>query len=571
MSLRDKQIREILDADLRSYNEVLKREFKQARLMNESYAPPNRLERRVAFDIDKYFIELTKSLDALITEYANSDTIDNPQILTLLSTYDTLIAFLNRYASTHPLNQRDLSTLEDKFDALLPNLEKVAEIADDENSPLSQRLNALYDLIENRNYISLKGNVEEVKGRKQMLVDREADLENPFFNPGSDEPETSIQYRSQDDIHDDDAVHLDFVAAKDTMPDEEISRKEEQADELREVIDRLVNEVNEAYANKSNFPEDAGLDRIYEMKVDKIRSVIEAHRIMQQEITRLYFLKHAREREEQASTRSSSRASEREASVEPPIRRAWELPERRGRERLTKDKLKEYIDNLPEYELMNAVNSFPDMKDALAKQKSKSSLKNRVKNNEAYMRDIYSMLVEGVRPTEFVPTPRGRSRTQQMREESMREASMSLPRQSLSPWNERDQREMFPEEFSDYEPYLDTSAPIINPFWAGEEMDGNGRQGFVKTKRGRFQIRGKGESEDKMFGLPFGFKRALKLRPMDRKPIVHYNGQDFDLTLEERMEFLNQLDSHKVQEEEWKINSVKNLSEMKEHKYKKRK
>jgi hypothetical protein len=533
MSLRDKQIREILDADLRSYNEVLKREFKQARLMNESYAPPNRLERRVAFDIDKYFIELTKSLDALITEYANSDTIDNAQILTLLSTYDTLIAFLNRYASTNPLNQRDLSTLEDKFDALLPNLEKVAEIADDENSPLSQRLNALYDLIENRNYISLKGNVEEVKGRKQMLVDREADAENPFFNPGSDEPEMSVEYRSKDDVHKDDAVHLDFVAAKDTMPDEEISRKEQQADELREAIDVLVAEVNEAYANKSNFPDDPGLERIYEMKVDRIRSVIEANRMMQQEIAHLYFLKHARERAEEAPSRSSS--------VEPPIRRAWELPERRGRERLTKEKLKEYIDNLPEYELVDAIQKFPDMRDAINKQKSKAKLKTRVKNNEAYMRDIYSMLVEGVRPTESVSTPRGRR----------------MPPVSMYATPEPTQE--------DYESYFDPS------LLANEEMEGNGRDSFVKTKRGRFQIRGKGESEDKMFGLPFGFKRALKLRPMDRKPIVHYNGQDFDLTLEERMEFLNQLDSHKVQEEEWKINSVKNLSEMKEHKYKKRK
>ena len=53
MSMRDREIREILDEDLKAYKEVYKREFHQARLMNESYAPPNRFERSVGLQIDK--------------------------------------------------------------------------------------------------------------------------------------------------------------------------------------------------------------------------------------------------------------------------------------------------------------------------------------------------------------------------------------------------------------------------------------------------------------------------------------------------------------------------------------
>ena len=450
MSLRDKQIREILDSDLKSYNEVLKREFQQARLMNESYAPPNRLERRVAFDIDKYFIDLTKSLDGLITEYTNSNQINNDQVLTLLSTYDTLIAFLNRYASTHPLDQRDLSTLEDKFDALLPNLEKMSQIADEEHSPMAKRLNALYNLIESRDYISLKGNTEEVSGRKHMLVDRREEPENPHYDPYTYERDTSVDYRPKQDVY----------------------RDEQDQDEV---------------------------------EVEEFK----------------------------------------------PRRKEWDLPERRGRERLTKDNLKDYIDTLDYGQLDYAFSVLPHVREGVLNQQNNKTFKARIKSNEAYMRDIYSLFEEAIMATEHVPTPRGRSRTQQLREQSMREASLSLPRQNLSPFNERDAREIFPEIY-------------------GEEMEGDGVP-LIKTKKGRFQIRGKGEAEDKMFGLPYGFKRAMELRPIDRKPMVHYNGQNFDLTLEERMEFLNQLDSHKVSDEEWKLNSVRNLSEMKEHKYKKRK
>jgi len=110
----------------------------------------------------------------------------------------------------------------------------------------------------------------------------------------------------------------------------------------------------------------------------------------------------------------------------------------------------------------------------------------KIMNNQSYMRDIYTYLNEGIAPTENVPTPRGKK----VPEASiMREASLSADpnwRQTLL-------------EHPEYE----------------EDEEGNGRSSFVKTKPGRFQMKGKGESEDKMFGLPYGFKKALDLRPID--------------------------------------------------------
>ena len=523
MSLRDKQIREILDEDLRDYNEVLKREFKQVRLMNESYAPPNRLERKVAFDIDKYFIQLNTALDTLVSAYSESGTIDSGDIQQLTSLYDTLISYLDKYSDKNQLNQRDLAALEDKFDTLTPKVEQLAIAADELRNPQAQLLNAFYNLLESRDYVPLRGNTSEVLGRRRMLVDRQEDAENPHFNPGSYTPQTSVDNRPYENIRKDEAVEYHLASAEaNALPDREIADKEAQKAVLEDTLERLDTEVTDAYNASQRDPEDEFLKRVLEAKFSSIRSATQEYDRLQQEIQRLYVLKSLGDRGIQ--------------------RRSWSPPERRGRERLTKDKLKNYFDVMSADELKDAVDNIPHIKQGVESQKNKKSLLAKIKSNEAYMRDIYSMREEGIYPTENLPTPRGR------------QASVSMT--YYSPSVEREE-----EIFPDYPPIdLDVST----------DAEGDGRTSFVKSKKGRFQMRGKGESEDKMFGLPVGFKKAMTLRPMDRKPIIHHNTQDFDTTLEERMQFLNQLDSHKISEEEWKLNSIRNLSEMKEKKYKKK-
>ena len=116
INLRDRQIREALDEDLNYYRQVLDREFKQARLMNETYAPPNQQEKQVAFQIDRYFTKFQQEADMITNGFAN-DVIEDPSAL--ISAYQELIGYLEVYARYGTLNQRDISVIENKFDAIV--------------------------------------------------------------------------------------------------------------------------------------------------------------------------------------------------------------------------------------------------------------------------------------------------------------------------------------------------------------------------------------------------------------------------------------------------------------------
>jgi hypothetical protein len=84
----------------------------------------------------------------------------------------------------------------------------------------------------------------------------------------------------------------------------------------------------------------------------------------------------------------------------------------------------------------------------------------------------------------------------------------------------------------------------------GQGMSGGMSRGFGMC--------GRGESEDMMYGLPQGYKKAMRLRPMDRTP-VRFKTQDErgedGLDLEDRMQFLNQLDTKPIKDD-IKVNST---------------
>ena len=531
MSLRDKQIREVLDENVKYYNEALKRQFQQVRLMDESYAPPNRLEKKIAFDIDKYFIEMTKIIDGMISDYTNTEKFNIKDISNLTSTYDTLIAFLSRYASTHPLNQRDLSAIEDKFDSLLPKISQLIDIASSNNLPDTNKLNALYNLIESRDYISLEGNTEEVKGRTRMLVDRQqAPINNPYYEPQPYAPPiayASVKLRPYKEImRDKTENNIDAIREEESQHQGEWNFPEEEEDYPKSIresyrkeyerLDKLFQKSYDAYGKSETEENLKRLRFDWRKKQDLLDKIDKIERERQQ----------------------------------PQPERQQPQPEReqqQQRERPRNDaELKKYINRIPEAELKELIDNMPHIKERLSKIK-KGSVYTKLNKNMSLAQDIYTAREEGVRPTEYNET-RGRRRTpakEKEREQQQRE-------QSAFPFSETEVE--YGSEFS----------PMTS------EAEGDGRTSFVKTKSGRFQMRGKGESEDKMFGLPYGFKKALDLRPMDRRPIIHYNGLNLDTTLEERMEFLNQLDSHRVSDKEFKLNSIKNMSEMKDRKYKKK-
>ena len=153
MNLRDREISEILDEDLKQNREVLRREFKQARLMGETYAPPNQTEKQVAFQIEKYFVRLQQEAD-LITNGLVNEQIEDPSAL--IAAYQELISYLEVYAKYSSLGQRDLAVIENKFDAIAPQISQIATAATYlrwKQAPLLEQLDSLLD---DRHYIKLR-------------------------------------------------------------------------------------------------------------------------------------------------------------------------------------------------------------------------------------------------------------------------------------------------------------------------------------------------------------------------------------------------------------------------------
>lgn len=153
INLRDREIREILDEDLKQYKEVLRREFKQARLMGETYSPPNQTEKQIAFQIEKYFVRLQQEAD-LITNGLVNDQIEDTS--GLIAAYQELIGYLEVYAKYGSLGQRDLAVIENKFDAIAPQISQIATAATYlrwRQAPLLEQLDSLLD---DRHYIKLR-------------------------------------------------------------------------------------------------------------------------------------------------------------------------------------------------------------------------------------------------------------------------------------------------------------------------------------------------------------------------------------------------------------------------------
>jgi len=159
INLRDRQIREALDEDLNYYRQVLQREFKQARLMNETYAPPNQQEKQVAFQIDKYFTKFQQEAD-MLTNALVYEQNEDPSAL--IAAYQELIGYLEVYARYGTLNQRDLSVIENKFDAIAPQIEQISTVATYFRWRQAPILAQLSGLLQDRHYIKLRKSDERL-------------------------------------------------------------------------------------------------------------------------------------------------------------------------------------------------------------------------------------------------------------------------------------------------------------------------------------------------------------------------------------------------------------------------
>lgn len=164
VSLRDKQIREILDEDLKSYKEVLNREFQQTKLMNQNYAPPSKLDRVSSLELVKLFEKLQHGIQAIIDKYIAGESVTSSDDVP--TDYNLLTSLLARTADTNPLSQRDKAQVEGKFDTLEPLLNQLYDIALADNFTDKETINRIKTNVSDRAYFPVQ------------LTSRSAELNN---------------------------------------------------------------------------------------------------------------------------------------------------------------------------------------------------------------------------------------------------------------------------------------------------------------------------------------------------------------------------------------------------------
>ena len=460
INLRDREIKEILDEDLKYYRQVLEREFQQSRLMNETYAPPNRQEKQIAFNINSYFNKLQQQADMITNLLVNRERKEKIDLSGLIASYQELVKYLEVFAGYGSLNQRDNAVIENKFDAIAPQIDQIATQSVSLQIPNASYVAQLSKLLDNRHYILLRDN-EPIKisalplretvamRRERIASQREATI--PLSEADSDSPFLTRLRQSQSQL------------------------------ERARSASAPIQQPPETEAEYAPFEESGNETSVYT------------------------------------------------PMTEPGVpRRQWDrtisdvVPRPRN---LTEGR--QYLKSLPRGEANTIAQDLGFYEQAKAKS-STSGMNNNYTFPEILA--IYTQRERDVR----VMLP-------QEQEEAQAEAVAEA----------EDAQENTYDDFR---------------FIPEEELEGEGRR---RRKLGI--LCGAGESEDMMYGRPAGLKKALLLRPMDRQPVRFKTADqrgEAGLSLENRMMFLNQLDSKPVKDE-LEINSTSSYKKAMSEKAKK--
>ena len=130
-ALRQKQIREILDEDLRINRKVLDRTFQMVRTYDKnSLKEQSPLEELVSWNIDKQISNLQEAIQNVIDGAINNTnmTIANEDISKISTAYNLLVSYIQNFAKSHKLNQRDKGALDMKFNEVEPLLKQLRQI-----------------------------------------------------------------------------------------------------------------------------------------------------------------------------------------------------------------------------------------------------------------------------------------------------------------------------------------------------------------------------------------------------------------------------------------------------------
>jgi hypothetical protein len=521
MSLRDRQIREVLDEDLKAYRQVYVRELKQARLFNESYTPPNRFERQVAFQIEKYFIEFQSYLDDIInSNQPGQIPISNGGAI--INIYSELIAYIDSYQSRNPLNQRDIATIEEKFDGLIPTLSQVVNIAQEQGWRDSGVLEELYSMVEDRVYLPLKVALDRLPSRKKMLVNRlgyrvaedrqranqqEAFERNQAIARGADARDMRQdfkrgvlppEYEQGDFVYVPPDMEEDEKGAPPSMKPAAATPKRRGGPKKNAYYKRFMDEI-EAQA-EANGTQDLIADRsvLEGKKIGPLRNLL-------------------------ASVSGLKKGSQ------------------------------EYK------ELLSRIEGEGPATPAEARQDEAAAEQQEGFGLPAVMRRQKS-------PTENIvfEIKEGGATKKKLREKKRRQKLLNRPAPTASSSDSSSESE------GEYAVDAFAQQPTRNRYVGGSQR-------FAIRRDGGGLSGGFGMTEDEMGGLPQGLRKALVLRPVDRRPAPKHYGSvgtpEQDLSIEKRMYFLNQLDTHRVrdEDEDKDFNSISNLRKMMEKRLKKHK
>jgi len=537
MSLRDRQIREVLDEDLKAYRQVYVRELKQARLFNESYTPPNRFERQVAFQIEKYFIEFQSYLDDVI----NSNQPGQIPISdggAIINIYSELIAYIDSYQSRNALNQRDIATIEEKFDGLIPTLSQVVNIAQEQGWRDSGVLEELYSMVEDRVYLPLKVALDRLPSRKKMLVNRLG------YSVAEDRQRAKQQEafeRNQAIARGADARDMRQDFKRGVLPPEY-----EQGDFVYVPPDMEEDEkgVPPSMKPAAATPKRRGGPKkhsYYKRFVDMIESLAEVNG-----------------KEDLIADRSVL-----ESKKIGPLRNL--LASVSGLKKGS-PAYKELLNNIESEGPATPAEAIQDVA-AVEQQEGFGAGKPRQPRPTAEC--LPAVMRRQKSPTENIvfEIKEGGATKKKLREKKRREKLLNHPAPIASSSSESDSSS---ESEGEYAVDAFAQQPTRHRYVGGSHR-------FAIRRDGGGLSGGFGMTEDEMGGLPKGMRKALVLRPVDKRPAPKHYGSvgtpEQDLSIEKRMYFLNQLDTHRVrdEDEEKDFNSIANLRKMMEKRLKKHK
>jgi hypothetical protein len=154
--LRKKQIAEVLNEDLDINRRVFNQELRQVKAFGESLLQPSQIERRVAFEIDKYIIDIQNLLSQSLQLSREKDIEKN--LSRVLENYNKLVSQLKYYTNIYTLPKRDIDSLLGRLKEIIPIIQDLKFYIESQGLELSsyyyQLLNDLEDRIATDNIYS---------------------------------------------------------------------------------------------------------------------------------------------------------------------------------------------------------------------------------------------------------------------------------------------------------------------------------------------------------------------------------------------------------------------------------